>query len=426
MITNPTLGAKIIEKASKISPEMLTIPVVSGYSIYERYKLADKSDKKNVIIRDMLVLGASGAGIVAGSKISNKLIKPENLKNIRNDILNGICTPISGLIGGIAAGEVAERLFPAKYPQLQQDIKQVILKKIENLEKPQSAQDKQETEEQKQKNKVKNTIKSIGVFTFTFIGILSGSALSKQILKLKTLTQKNLDSTAQDAIKLSSILIGGCIGNIASRNVLNNLLPSEKNKRLNLSDTSMRHFNLINYEVNSFMNRTLPSVSGFDTGREVGLENKVKRGFNDIISGIIIPAAVILPTANITRSAIAAKKIPVKLMDKVIEHIPFSKIREKYQSNAELKNQLVEKAVLFPVTIAGLYAGETAGEWFKKRIVEKISKEAIVKHLPDLKQDLMKAYLKSIGDKNDVAKKNVVAELAKVNQLEQEIKAKKD
>jgi len=104
-----------IEKFQKIALPVF-IGGISAFQVHSDYKHADKEDKKNVLKRDLVVLGGTVAGAYAGNKILHRKIpKFISLKSkyIRH-LINNLSIPLGGIVGGFIVGIQAEKVFPQK------------------------------------------------------------------------------------------------------------------------------------------------------------------------------------------------------------------------------------------------------------------------------------------------------------------------
>jgi len=101
---------------------------IAAYQVHNDYKKADISDKKNVILRDILVLGGTCAGAYTGNALLNKKI-PENCSKTTKCLkflINNMSIPIGGIIGGLLTSEGAEKFFPSKHISIKKAVKEAI------------------------------------------------------------------------------------------------------------------------------------------------------------------------------------------------------------------------------------------------------------------------------------------------------------
>ena len=101
---------------------------IAAYQVYDDYKNADISDKKNVVLRDIVVLGGTCAGALAGNTLLSKEVSQNSSKLAKSlgHLINNLSVPIGGIIGGLIFGEEAERAFPQKHTSIKEAVKETI------------------------------------------------------------------------------------------------------------------------------------------------------------------------------------------------------------------------------------------------------------------------------------------------------------
>lgn len=111
--------------------DMLLPLLVSGIAtkqVYKDVKDADPSDKKNVLLRDVVILGGTCAGTLAGHVLFNKEVPNASgkIQKAARHLINNLSLPVGGIICGLIFGQQAEKTFPQKCPTIKEAVKETI------------------------------------------------------------------------------------------------------------------------------------------------------------------------------------------------------------------------------------------------------------------------------------------------------------
>lgn len=401
--------------------EAYTIPIISSYQIYDDFKHSDKTEKGKVVLKDIIVLAATCLGAFCANAATKKLLS-KNFSHIKDETIKFISIPLGGLVSGVIAGETSEILLPTKNLNLKKAAKEVVEETIVEEDKlnkktEESIKENEDTKQIKQRKEHK-LLKTVLVMSATCMGVFAGNSAAKMAIKKLNLT------AVADTLGVTSILAGGIASNFITRGVLNHIFPEttavEKAKE-SLKD--VRESNrLFGDNVEDLFNSTSSTLKGFAIGKQKGLENKVKKGFYETISGIVIPAAIILPSTKIIQKSVdTGSKSTDELLGvlhKLNKYNPLKKLQEEITNNHQLQKTILKKSIIFPITISSLYIGQSVGNWFNQRITNKILKEEMWSQVLDARENLIKSCLKSVSSNDKDAQKEAVKNLAKVKEIE--------
>lgn len=380
----------IISSPSKYI-EVLTIPVVSGFQTYEDCKKADKKDRKNILAKDIITLSATCAGAYGATRLSKKLFKnPNSFVELAN-------IPLGGIIGGFVAGTFAEKVFPTSESTIQTTAKDII---------------KKETNSNIGKH---NFVKTLGVLSSTCLGLLAGSIATKKAIKYFNISE------FEKTLNITGVLAGGIVSNILAKNILgqNNsqqVQPIQQAQSY-LGDVATTSC-MFNNSLNGMFNTTFSTMGGYSIAKEQGVENKIKKSCFQIVSGIVVPATIIVPTINFIDKKISQINSPNKIIEKINEYNPIQSLKNKISNNTELQKSILQKSFLIPITVAGMYLGSYIGEQFNKKVTEKLVKKELWAQVVKKHEDLMKMSLNTINSGNIELKKQILGDLDKVKKLE--------
>lgn len=265
---------KVQNNPSKVFLPALVL-AVGAYQTYDDYKCAHKKDKKNILIRDILVLSGTGVGAYAGNKFFNQNISENSnlFKKSIKTLINNLSVPVGGIITGFICGLYAEKYFPDS----SQNIKTAVNEKVESA--------------------------------------IDNNKSSKYFLA-------------------------------KSKNFLGNIDPGTVGKAYSYAGMA----------TGSIFDDAFSTLSGFKVGREKGFKNKIIRASNELISGVIIPVALVVSTASYL----------------------------KYKNVSNWKKNLI----IIPVATAGCFIGNAVGNWFNKKVTEKIVQNELWKDISNKKREL--------------------------------------
>ncbi|MDD3150074.1 MAG: DUF2951 family protein [Candidatus Gastranaerophilales bacterium] len=316
------------KKWTKVPPELMTIPILSGYQVYENYNKADQVQKNKVLTRDLTVLGFTCAGILGTAVLAGKIFS-KSTGNLKDNIAKIVGVPLGGVIGGLTAGTVADKFFPIQYPNIEEKVQE---KLEEKLEESTSADKKNSESDSKKENK-----KNILNIAMTCLGALGGNILGNKII-----AKKQISFLPGMFLNFGTIAAGGVAGFFASKPLENN-----KNKFKTPENIDLEVLFSSSYTV----------VKGVDIAQAKGAQDRIKKGFYEIIAGVIVPTALIFPVAQL----ISTKKV----------------------------SKFKENAIMVPLTIASVYLGRLVGDFVNKKVSEKVIDKQIYNKIQDIRQNLI-------------------------------------
>ena len=372
--------------------EVMTIPVVSAFQTYEDYKKADKADRKNVLAKDIITLSATCAGAYGATLLTKNVFK------ISNSFVDMANIPLGGILGGFAAGTLAEKVFPTSNSTIQTSARDIINK---------------ETDANKDKH---HFSKTLGVLSSTCLGLFAGSMVAQKAIKYFKVSE------FEKTLNLAGILAGGIASNISAKHILGmniNSNPVQPIQQIQsyLGDVATTS-GMFNTPINGLFNNTFSTMGGYSVAKEQGVENKIKKSCFQVVSGIIVPATIIIPTINFIDKKISNINFPNQYIERVNSFNPIKSLKAKISNNTELQKAIIQKSFLIPITIAGMYLGNYVGEQFNKRVTEKLVKKELWTQIAKKHEELVKMSLSTINSGNIELKKQILRDLEKVKKLE--------
>ena len=132
---------KLGNNGFKYAPE-IAIVIMGSQRIYKDYKDAKPEDKKNILIKDFIILLATCLGAYGGDKIAGKLMKFIKLplpldksaslrkkfmnllhpSQIAKSLISGLGLTLGGLSTGITSGCILEKKFPTSNPKVDENL----------------------------------------------------------------------------------------------------------------------------------------------------------------------------------------------------------------------------------------------------------------------------------------------------------------
>ncbi len=107
---------KLVEQNKEHIPTATTAAIIAPAGMYQTrndYKNAQKKEKFNVLFNNFLMIGGTIGGGYGCYKLLPKLI-PSKANSLGNEWLHTMAVPIGAVLGGIASGLTAEKIFPVK------------------------------------------------------------------------------------------------------------------------------------------------------------------------------------------------------------------------------------------------------------------------------------------------------------------------
>lgn len=394
--------SKIIARLKKLPVEVCAIPVLSASQLYDDYQSAEEGDKTKVLTKELIILGATCLGAFGLNSVANKALK-NNLSALKKEVIKFASLPIGGIISGVIAGGLADFIIPTHNFYFKKSAKAIVL---ENLEEKAS--------EKQLDSKLKKIFKYTLPIAATCAGVFGGHKLSQ-----KAISFFKLDGIS-NIIKVPSIIALGFISNVATKSIIKKVSPDkniDKDMSKNYEDV-LASYELMSHASSEVFGNTFSALKGFSAGTENGFGNKVKSGFFEIISGIVIPGAIILPAAKVLDNKMKEGKVSFKIF-------------ERFSANPEMQKTIARKSVIVPITILSIYLGNLAGKWFNNRVTEKLVKKEMWQHIKEKRSNVLTKWFNGIRHKNKtVESKKVeatskVKETKKISKIETENKIEK-
>jgi hypothetical protein len=113
--------------------------------------------------------------------------------------------------------------------------------------------------------------------------------------------------------------------------------------------------------------------------KEKNLQTRVQKSFYEIISSIVVPSAMVLPTLYFLRNRLKDDK----LFEKQLKFV------NKITKNRETQRVLCEKAVTIPLAIGSYFAGDKVGQIFDQKVTKKILDQEFWDDLEEKKQEAL-------------------------------------
>lgn len=377
---------KDIKLPEDFPAELYVFPIISGYQSYKSYQRAPEENKKNKLKLNLFVLAGTSLGIFGGYKAFGKIFKKaEGIKDIKKDLLQTAGAPLGGVIAGFASGYVGSKLFPMKYvpPKKEEETKT-------------SEEMVKEVIKDRKKEKIRNQLKQGGIFLLTLGGALAGNKAARLVLNSPFGKKQKFSNFAEKAINATSVLTGTAIGLWAGDNILGS-------KKIKLNDKKAQK------SMDFILNEASPSLGAFNAGRQVSLKDRVRSSFYEIVSAVIVPSALILPTTHIVRNNLAKGGVFDKFLKKL----------EKISPNETTKQFICEKTITVPLTIGAYILGNSLGDLFNQKITKKILEQKFWDDFEKIKQDAIKDSIEGITENDKQKTQIALKKLQKVREIEE-------
>lgn len=329
-------------RLKSIPPEVMVFPALCGYHAWKDYKNAPKKDKKDVLLMKLTILTGTCLGAFAGHKAIGKLLeKTTHMGTIKKDAVACIGIPLGGIIGGLAIGTIAEEIFP-NIPEL----------KVPKLDGPKLGINKLEDKlRQKELSRsAKEKLKNAGIVLTTLLGAVVGSIGFSNLMKSEKVIKADLTKFAKTAINITSIGVGAFLGLFIGDSILNDNETEFNKKTKNGLDIVLTEAS---------------GVGAFDAVSDRDMKSRMQRGFFGLISEVLIPAAVVLPTLYGLRHITSNEKF----FDK---HFSFMK---KVSSNRDTQKTVFENAISIPLAVVTYSTGNWIGDIADKKVEERQARE---------------------------------------------------
>lgn len=371
--------------------EALVFPLLCGYHAYEDYQKAPVETKKETLVMRLFVLAGTSLGAFAGHQGLEKLLeKNTKIKQIKKDIISSIGVPLGGIIGGFTAGSFAEGFCALVLPPSRKDTR----KKQESRYQSLRFLHKKNNDE----NGLHPALKKLGVIATTIVGAVLGNHGYLKFAKSKDFHDMNLTKHAQKAVNLTSVGIGAFGGLVTGDMIIDN-------KQSDLNKKTLENADFLLTEMSS-------TVSAFDSVAEDDFKGRVQKGFYGIISSVVVPSAIVLPTLYYLKNFIEDDK-------KFDQHFGFLKHISSKRSSQKI---LFEKSISIPLSVATYFAGDYVGNMVDEKITKKFMEQKFWTELEKRKQQALEESMKSLQEKDNAKLQQSLQNLAKFEKIEQEVR----
>jgi hypothetical protein len=333
--------------------EAFAFPLLCGYHAYDDYK-KEKNNKQQVFLTNLFVLTGTSLGAVAGYKIFSKMIgKAKNIKQIKKDTIETIGAPLGGLLGGFGFSTISSLYLDYKDKKYLQKTKPSkttdATKTTPTMQQPPPTPIEKSLPQKVATPKKQShpLLKQLGIISATIGGAVLGNRLSSIALQSKSLQKAKLTMFSQNFISAGSIAIGAGIGLATADRIIN--------KKDSVEKKAVASMDMILTEVT-------PNVSSFDAVKERNLQSRIQKSFYEIISGIVVPSAIVLPTLFFVRDKLQDDKV----LDNQLKFL------KKISNNRNTQRTIAEKAVTIPLAIATYFIGDKVGQVFDEKVTKRI------------------------------------------------------
>lgn len=327
--------------------EVLVFPVLGGYHAWNDYKKAPKKDKKDVLAIKLSILAGTSLGAFLGHKGIGKLLETSKyVSTIKKDAIACIGIPLGGIIGGFIAGSITESVYPnipeLKVPKIEAPKLDVIESKIE------SKIPKKELDPS-----LKEKLKKAAIVISTLIGAAGGNAVFSSLIKSNDIKQADLTKHSKGALNIVCVGAGAFLGLFTGDSIF-------ENKETELNKKTKSGLDIVLTEASS-------GVGAFDAVSDKNMKARIQRGFFGIISEVLIPSAVVLPTLYGIRHFTANDK----LFDK------YCGFMKKISHSRETQKSVFENTISIPLSVITYLTGNWIGEMADKKVAESQNKKSI-------------------------------------------------
>ncbi len=341
--------------------EALVFPLLCGYHSYQDYKNSPKETKEQTLVMRAFVLAGTTAGIFGGYKIFSKLLeKNKKLKidQIKKDAISSIGVPLGGIAGGFVTGSLAEGFCSFVMPNSnkhstinQKDNSYLFdLKDIEK--KP------------KKEDKLNSILRNIGIILFTIGGATLGSISYMKLAAKQNFKNANYTKFTQRALNFGIIGAGALSGLLVGDTTLNKEQSDFNKKTVQNADFLLTELN--------------PTVSAFDSVSDKSFKKRIKNGFYEVVSSVVIPSTIVLPAMYYLRHFIKDDK-------KFDKHFGFLR---HVSTNRLTQKMIFEKSISIPLAVGTYYAGNYIGDIMDKKVTQKFLEQKFWDDLENQKKAL--------------------------------------
>ncbi|MDD3420046.1 MAG: hypothetical protein PHE78_05535 [Candidatus Gastranaerophilales bacterium] len=401
-ITPPNINIKNIKTPQNVPAEAFAFPLLCGYHAYQDYK-QEKHNKEQTFLMNIFVLAGTSLGALAGYKTFSKILsKTKHLSQIKKDTIESIGAPFGGLLGGFGFSTIGasyleyQNMQKAKTPPTTQETKakpkpQTLTTSTAPIQKPVKPHERE-----------LKILKQIGTISLAIAGAVVGNRTSIYFLQSQKFKKAKLTQFSQNAINITSIAIGATVGLFGADRLMNKEKPTIDKKTAQNIDT--------------FLSELTPNVTTFDAMKEKNLQTRVQKSFYEIISSIVVPSAMVLPTLYFLRNRLKDDK----LFEKQLKFV------NKITKNRETQRVLCEKAVTIPLAIGSYFAGDKVGQIFDQKVTKKILDQEFWDDLEEKKQEAFMATREGLQNNDNEKVEKALEEIERYEEIQKKLRKAKE
>lgn len=369
--------------------EALVFPLLCGYHAYEDYKKAPVETKKETLVMRLFVLAGTSIGAYFGHKGFEKALEDNtSMKQISKDIVSTIGVPLGGILGGFVSGSFAEGFCSFVLPPERKTKRKKQESRYPSLRFLHKKKDDEKG--------MPSWLKKLGVISTTIAGAVVGNTAYINIAKGKEFQESMYTKKAQKTLNLILLGVGALSGLIAG----DLMFDKEQAKR---DKKTLENADFLLSEMSS-------TVSAFDSVAENDIKHRVEKGFYGIVSSVIVPSAIVLPTLYYLKNYIKDDEKFDKQF-KFMNHLSSKRTTQKV---------LLEKSISVPLSIATYFAGDYVGNWVDEKLTKRFMEQKFWKELETRKQKAIEESMKSLQNNDDDKLRQSLEELAMFEKMDKE------
>ena len=407
--SKPSFGAnKKLPMPDSLPAEAFVFPLLCGYHAYEDYRKAPEETKREILTMRLFVLAGTSIGAFLGHKVFNKIVEKDlnvenfkklnlspqqehivRIKKMKSDIISSIGIPLGGILGGFTAGSFAEGFTSFVLPPQRKNVRKKQESKYQSLRFLNA--NKKESE-----GGMSSKLRKVAVILTTVAGAATGHAGYLKWAHSGDFQHANYTKHAKNVLNAALAGVGAVVGLITGDLLF-------KNKATEFDKKTIENTDFVLSEMSN-------TVSAFDSVSDEHLKDRVQKGFYGIISSVVVPSAIVLPS-------IYGLKLFMENDAKFDKYCSFLK---HISTNKTTQKVIFEKSISVPLSVATYYAGDMVGNWVDAKITQRFMEQKFWAELEKRKQKALEESMQNLQQKDNERLQKSLEELAKFEQLAQE------